>query len=136
MIGVQLQSLEKLAMGRHVARGAQQACRVCQRHYTVNIKEDSKGLSLLWPMRHIRSHGDTLNISNIGVDIDGAFDGVTSVKVIHWSGALQLESAVELCPTSDERPPSDASVSRGEVRTTLKSGSLSATATAKEHSLL
>lgn len=95
--------------------------------YTVKTKEGSRGLSLLWPTRHVRSHGVTLIISNIAVDIAGAFDVVMSVKVTHWSGTLRLEPAVELHPTSDEWPPSDASVSMGEVGTTLKSGSLSAT---------
>lgn len=35
--------------------------------YTITPKEDGKGLNLLCPTRHIRSRGDTLNLSTLTI---------------------------------------------------------------------
>jgi alpha-D-xyloside xylohydrolase len=99
--------------------------------YTITSKDNERGLNLLCPTQQIRSRGDTLNLSTIGIDIDAAFDGVISVEVTHWSGAKRRGPSFELYP--DEKPSQNSSIIKNDAGTTLQSGSLSAIVTAKEH---
>ena len=116
---------------RHVVGGVRQASRVRRGYLYHQLQDGRKSLSLLCSTRQIRSRGDTLNPGTIGVEIDAAFEGVTSVEVTHWSGSLRRGPSFELYP--DDLPSNDASVSKGDAGTTLQSGSLSATVTVNEH---
>ncbi|KKY25871.1 putative glycoside hydrolase family 31 protein [Diplodia seriata] len=93
--------------------------------YTVTPR-DNKALNLLCPTRHIRSRGDTLNLSTINVEIEAQFDGVISIEATHFSGAQRRGPNFDLYP--DGRPAlGKTNISKGEKGTTLTSGALSAT---------
>lgn len=70
--------------------------------YTITPRDDNKALSLLCPTRHIRSRGDTLNLSTLDVEIRAEFDGVISIEATHFSGAQRKGPNFELFP--DGRP--------------------------------
>ena len=99
--------------------------------YTVNKREDGRALSLLCPTRKIFSRGDTLNLSTLNVDIEAAFDDVISIEVTHFSGAKRRGPNFELFP--DGKPSGTLSIDENDGGTTLKSGSLSAVVSSKEH---
>lgn len=93
--------------------------------YTITPRDD-KALDLLCPTRHIRSRGDTLNLSTINVELEAQFDGVISIEATHFSGAQRRGPNFELFP--DGKPETGKTgISKGEKGTTLTSGALSAT---------
>lgn len=65
--------------------------------YTVTPR-DNKALDLLCPTRHIRSRGDTLNLSTINIEIEAQFDGVISIEATHFSGAQRRGPNFDLYP--------------------------------------
>ncbi|KAL6887170.1 family 31 glycoside hydrolase [Trichoderma longibrachiatum] len=95
------------------------------------ITKRPSGLSLLCPTKHIRSRGDTLNLPTVTIDIEAVFDGVLSVEVTHWSGAVSRGPHFDLFP--EGRPQGDASISVSAKGTTLRSGSVSATVHPDQH---
>lgn len=99
--------------------------------YTVNSREDGKALNLLCPTKKIMSRGDTLNMPTLQMDIEAQFDGVISVEVTHFLGAVRRGPHFDLYP--DGRPDCKAAIEKSEKGTTLSSGSLSATVHPGEH---
>ncbi|KAH0489746.1 hypothetical protein TgHK011_010161 [Trichoderma gracile] len=99
--------------------------------YTITEQPSGRGLSLLCPTKHVRSRGDTLNLPTVTIDIEAVFDGVLSVEVTHWSGAVSRGPHFELFP--EGKPQGDASISVSEKGTTIASGSVSATIHPDQH---
>ncbi|KAK3945550.1 putative glycoside hydrolase [Diplogelasinospora grovesii] len=88
------------------------------------------GLSLLCPTKHIRSRGDTLNLSTLTIDIEPEFDGVLSVEVTHWSGSVRRGPHFDLYPHGKPSPANSIApqaISKSASGTSLSSGSLTAT---------
>ncbi|OTA00341.1 hypothetical protein A9Z42_0078880 [Trichoderma parareesei] len=99
--------------------------------YTITEQPSGRALSLLCPTKHVRSRGDTLNLPTVTIDIEAVFDGVLSVEVTHWSGAVRRGPHFELFP--EGKPQGDASISVSDKGTTLASGSVSATIHPDQH---
>ncbi|EGR44653.1 glycoside hydrolase family 31 [Trichoderma reesei QM6a] len=99
--------------------------------YTITEQPSGRALSLLCPTKHVRSRGDTLNLPTVTIDIEAVFDGVLSVEVTHWSGAVSRGPHFELFP--EGKPQGDASISVSDKGTTLTSGSVSATIHPDQH---
>lgn len=99
--------------------------------YTITEREDGKAINLLCPTRHIYSRGDVLNLSTLSIDIEAQFDGVISLEVSHFTGALRHGPNFDLY--SDGRPECDASINKSGKGTTMSSGGLSATVHPDQH---
>ena len=99
--------------------------------YSVKSRPDNKALALLCPAKKIFSRGDTLNMPTLSIDIEAEFDGVLSLEVTHLSGARRLGPNFELFP--DGRLESKGEIKKDEQGTTISSGILSATVSAKKH---
>src|ERR1700761_5440322 len=93
--------------------------------YSITDGGNGRSMQLLCPTKHIRSRGDTLNCPTLTIQLEAEFDGVISVEVSHWSGALRRKPNFELFP--EQKPKCDASITHGENGSTLTSGKLSAT---------
>ncbi|KAK4544227.1 hypothetical protein LTR36_004437 [Oleoguttula mirabilis] len=99
--------------------------------YSIDQSEDGKKLSLLCPTMQIRSRGDTLNRPTMTVALEAVSDGILSVEVTHWHGALNKPPHFDLFP--DGKPSVDATIQKSDGGTTLTSGSIAATVTAQPH---
>ncbi|KAJ2894759.1 putative glycoside hydrolase family 31 protein [Zalerion maritima] len=97
--------------------------------YTTTEKKN--GLSLLCPTKHVRSRGDTLNLSTLTIDIEATADGVLSVESTHWAGALNRGPHYELYPAG--KPETEAKISKSDQGTTLQSGSIASTIHPDQH---
>jgi alpha-D-xyloside xylohydrolase len=113
--------------------------------YSVSERKDGKVLSLFCPTKKIRSRSDSLNLSTLTIvsmpgrvlhftrsdslyqDLEAHFDGVISVEVTHWQGALNPGPHFDLYPAGKPEA-GDIKVTKSDLSTTLSSGSLSATA--------
>ncbi|KAK7421288.1 hypothetical protein QQZ08_010004 [Neonectria magnoliae] len=93
--------------------------------YEVTPSEDQQALSLLCPVKKIRSRGDTLNQPTLTLDVKAEMDGVISIESTHWAGAQNKGPHFELFP--DGRPNVQGQIVKSDKGTTLKSGALSAT---------
>lgn len=65
-------------------------------------------------------------------DLEAHFDGVISVEVTHWQGALNPGPHFDLYPAGKPET-GDSTVTRSDSSTTLSSGALSATAKTADH---
>ncbi|KAK4621238.1 Alpha-xylosidase [Fulvia fulva] len=99
--------------------------------YSIEECNGGKKLGLLCPTAKIRSRGDTLNRPTLTVDLEAVSDGILSVEVTHWHGAVKKGPDFELFPAG--QPQVSASISKTDTDTTLTSGSVAATVTAKPH---
>lgn len=97
--------------------------------YDITKKEN--GLSLLCPTKHIRSRGDTLNLSTLTIDVQAEIDGVISVETTHWAGTINRGPHFEIYPYG--KPAIQAKVTKGNHGTTLQAGSLAATIHPDQH---
>lgn len=93
--------------------------------YEITPSEDQQALSLLCPVKHIRSRGDTLNQPTVTLDVKAEMDGVISIESTHWAGAQIKGPHFELFP--DGKPTVQGEIVKSDKGTTLKSGVLSAT---------
>ncbi|KAJ6438122.1 sugar hydrolase [Purpureocillium lavendulum] len=99
--------------------------------YAVTEKQGQPALSLLCPVKQIRSRGDTLNQPTVTLDLVAEADGIISIEATHWEGARNIGPHFELFPGG--RPACDGSIVRGEAGTTIRSGSLAATVSSDPH---
>jgi alpha-D-xyloside xylohydrolase len=99
--------------------------------YSITENQENSSLELLCPVKHINSRGDTLNCPTLSIKLEAQFDGVISVEVSHWVGALRREPNFELFPGG--RPKSSGSISKSSKGTSLKSGGLSVTIDRDHH---
>ncbi|KAK4565740.1 hypothetical protein LTR86_003589 [Recurvomyces mirabilis] len=99
--------------------------------YSINQSTDGKKLSLLCPTAHIRSRGDTLNRPTLTVDLEAVADGIISVEVTHWHGAVGKGPHFDLFP--DGQPEVESAVIKTETGTTFTAGSIAATVSASPH---
>ncbi|TAQ90307.1 hypothetical protein B7494_g1360 [Chlorociboria aeruginascens] len=100
--------------------------------YSMTEREDGKALSLLCPTRKIRARADILNLSTLSIDIAAPFDGVISVEVTHWLGALNPGPHFDLYPAGKPEK-SNVEITKSQNSTKLTSGSLSATIKTADH---
>ncbi|KAF2433617.1 hypothetical protein EJ08DRAFT_607393 [Tothia fuscella] len=105
--------------------------RVEYAEHIYSITENADSLSLLCPTKHINSRGDTLNCPTLTIDLKAEFDGVMSLEVSHWTGALRREPNFQLF--SDGQPAPGSSISSNTSGTSLKSGKVSATIDQDHH---
>ncbi|KAK4501016.1 hypothetical protein PRZ48_006822 [Zasmidium cellare] len=98
--------------------------------YSITERENKK-LSLLCPTAHIHSRGDTLNRPTLTVDLEAVVDGIISVEVTHWHGAVNRGPHFDLFPGG--RPSVEASIEKNDAGTTLVSGGIAATVTSQPH---
>ena len=68
---------------------------------------------------------------DIRQDLEAVADGILSVETTHWQGAVRKLPEFELFP--DGRPPVHPSIEKADAGTTLTSGSVAATISAKPH---
>lgn len=99
--------------------------------YDIATHDDQQRLSLLCPVKQIRSRGDTLNQPTVTVDIKAEMDGVVSVESTHWAGAQNKGPHFDLYPQG--KPSIQAKIVKSDKGTTLESGSLSATVSSNPH---
>lgn len=97
--------------------------------YSIVQSDDDKKLSLLCPTVQIRSRGDTLNRPTLSIDIEAVADGIMSVEVTHWQGALNRGPHFELFPGG--KPSVDAKIEKTDAGTRLTAGGIAATVTSK-----
>ncbi|KXL43219.1 glycoside hydrolase family 31 protein [Acidomyces richmondensis BFW] len=100
--------------------------------YSITESVCGKKLSLLCPTTKILSRGDTLNKSTLTIDVEAVADGILSVEVTHWEGAVRRGPDFELFPGN--KPSVDASIQKTNNGTQLTAGKLSATVSSKPHS--
>jgi alpha-D-xyloside xylohydrolase len=119
--------------------------------YSATEGKEGKTLSLFCPARKIRTRSDSLNLSTLTIvsppghgpayyqpdlillqDLEAHFDGVISVEVTHWQGALNPGPHFDLYPVGKPET-GDAKVTKTQSSATLCSGSLSATAKTADH---
>lgn len=98
---------------------------------TSSSKNGGKKLSLLCPTMPIRSRGDTLNRPTLTIDLEAVSNGIMSVEVTHWHGAVDRGPHFDLFP--EGKPDVTAEVKESEQGTMLVAGNLAATVTKEPH---
>ncbi|KAL7276259.1 hypothetical protein RUND412_000766 [Rhizina undulata] len=83
------------------------------------------GISLLCPTRHIRSRGDTLNLSTLKIDLEPVSPDIISITTTHWKGARDPGPHYEKYPHG--KPALSTTLHTTASGTTLTSGSLAVT---------
>jgi alpha-D-xyloside xylohydrolase len=99
--------------------------------YSIDEAHNGRSLELLCPTKHIFSRGDTLNCPTLTLKLEAEFDGVISVEVTHWHGALRRGPEFELFP--DGRPHAPGWIDHGKNGRCLTSGKLAATVSRDPH---